>query len=85
MTTNANQNTGPRGSGGAPDSNAGLDCSLTVNAVRARHPSTLEVFNRYGLDTCCGGRLSVSDAAHAAGVDAKALCAALTDAIAAPA
>lgn len=85
MTTNANQNTTSRVSGGAPDSTSGLDCSLTVNAVRAQHPSTLEVFNRYGLDTCCGGRLSVSDAAQAAGVDAIALCAALTDAIAAAA
>ncbi|HET7614167.1 MAG TPA: DUF542 domain-containing protein [Gemmatimonadaceae bacterium] len=85
MTTNAIQNTRSRGCGAAPDSRTGLDCSLTVNAVRAQHPSTLDVFNRFGLDTCCGGRLSVSDAAQAAGVDAKALCAALTDAIAAAA
>ena len=58
-----------------------LDCSLSVNAILARYPSTLPVFNRFGLDTCCGGALSVEDAARAADVDAQALCGALTDAI----
>lgn len=58
-----------------------LDGSLSVNAVLASHPSTLRVFNRFGLDTCCGAGLSVADAARAAGVDAEALCSALADAI----
>lgn len=58
-----------------------LDCSLSVNTVLARYPSTLVVFNRFGLDTCCGGGLSVADAARAADADADALCNALTDAI----
>jgi iron-sulfur cluster repair protein YtfE (RIC family) len=58
-----------------------LDCSLSVNAILARYPSTLPVFNRFGLDTCCGGGLSVGDAAHAADVDAEVLCGALRDAI----
>jgi len=60
---------------------ASLDCSLSVNVILARYPSTLPVFNRFGLDTCCGGALSVADAARAADVDAQALCGALTDAI----
>lgn len=60
-----------------------LDCSLSVNVILARYPSTLPVFNRFGLDTCCGGGLSVADAARAADVDAAALCSALADAIAA--
>lgn len=58
-----------------------LDCSLSVNAILARYPATLHVFSRLGLDTCCGGVLSVADAARAADVDADALCGALTDAI----
>lgn len=28
---------------------------MVINQVIADYPSTLEVFNRYGLDTCCGG------------------------------
>ena len=58
-----------------------LDCSQSVNAVLARYPSTLPVFNRFGLDTCCGGSLSVVDAARAADVDKDLLCGALVDAI----
>ena len=60
-----------------------LDCSLSVNVILTIFPSTHAVFNRFGLDTCCGGALSVADAARAADVDAEALCGALTDAIAA--
>lgn len=58
-----------------------LDCSLSVNAILARYPATLPVFNRFGLDTCCGGALSVADAARAADVDGDVLCGALADAI----
>lgn len=60
-----------------------LDCSLSVNAILTTYPRTLPVFNRFGLDTCCGSALSVADAARAGGVDAEALCAALHGAIAA--
>ena len=52
-----------------------------MNAILARYPSTLPVFNRFGLDTCCGSALSVADAARAADVDAEVLCGALADAI----
>lgn len=57
-----------------------LDCSLTVNAVLAHFPSTFRVFNRFGVDTCCSGVLTVEDAARANGVDAVALCGALREA-----
>lgn len=66
---------------GARDGRPSLDCSLSVNAVLTIFPSTIPVFNRFGLDTCCGGALSVADAARAADVDAETLCSALTDAI----
>ena len=66
---------------GDPDERPRLDCSLSVNAVLTIFPSTLPVFNRFGLDMCCGGDLSVADAARAADVDAETLCSALTSAI----
>lgn len=29
--------------------------SMTLNDIAAANPRALEVFNRYGLDSCCGG------------------------------
>ena len=58
-----------------------LDCTATVNETMARWPATMAVFNRCGVDSCCGGGASVEDAARRDGVDARALCAALRDAI----
>lgn len=68
---------------GARPAHPNVDCSTSVNAVLARYPSTGPVFHRFGLDTCCGGRLSVADAARAADVDAETLCGALEEVIAA--
>ena len=82
MTNDATARARARSSG-ADDGRPSLDCSLSVNAILSMFPSTLPVFNRFGLDTCCGGALSVADAARAADVDTEALCGALTDAIAA--
>lgn len=65
---------------GAGADRSELDCSLTVNAVLAHFPSTFRVFNRFGVDTCCSGVLTVEDAARANGVDAVALCGALREA-----
>jgi iron-sulfur cluster repair protein YtfE (RIC family) len=58
-----------------------LDCSRSVNAILTTFPATLPVFNRFGLDTCCGSALSVADAARAADVDSEALCEALSEAL----
>ena len=41
-----------------------LDPSWTVNETIARHPATMAVFNRFGIDTCCGSGVAVSEAAH---------------------
>lgn len=57
-----------------------LDCSLTITAILERHPATLEVFNRFGLDSCCGGALSIEAAAKAHKIDSAVLCNALRDA-----
>lgn len=54
-----------------------LDETMSVNEVMALHPETIEVFNRFGVDTCCGGGARVRDAAHRDGADADALLEAL--------
>lgn len=54
-----------------------IDPSLSVNEVMASHPETVAVFNRFGVDTCCGGGAPIRDAAHRDGVDADALLDAL--------
>ena len=41
-----------------------LDCHWTVGQVLERYPATAAVFNRYGMDLCCGSSVSVQEAAH---------------------
>ena len=60
-----------------------LECRWSVNEVIARHPATIAVFNAHGIDTCCGGALSVEEAAYEARLDPLQLLAALEVAIAA--
>lgn len=50
-----------------------IDPTWSVNEVIARFPSTIPVFNKFGLDTCCGGGAPISDAAHRDGADLDAL------------
>jgi hypothetical protein len=64
-----------------PTTELELDCTLSVNDVIMRYPATIAVFNRFGVDTCCGGILSVEAAACANDVDREALCAQLHDAV----
>lgn len=54
-----------------------LDPSLTINDIVARHPETIAVFNRFGVDTCCGGGVSVEAAARRDGLDLDQILAAL--------
>lgn len=53
----------------------------TVNEVIRSHPATVEVFNRFGIDACCGGAAPVRAAALRDGADAAALWDALVDAV----
>ena len=62
-----------------------LDCHWSVNEVIARYPAAIAPLNAHGIDTCCGGALSVEQAARDARVDPRQLCAALDAAIAAAA
>jgi regulator of cell morphogenesis and NO signaling len=60
-----------------------IDRALTINEIVARYPQTIPVFNRFGLDTCCGGGVCVDDAARRDGLDATAVLAALDEVLAA--
>ncbi len=46
-----------------------IDSGLSVNQLIQRHPSVLPVLTEAGVDTCCGGALSLEEAASRAGVD----------------
>ncbi len=54
-----------------------LDCTRTVNETVALYPGTSAVFGSHGIDTCCGGGISVEQAAREAALDPRQLCAEL--------
>jgi len=45
----------------------------TVSDIVHRHPGALEVMKRLGVNHCCGGHLTLSEAAAAVGVPLEAL------------
>lgn len=53
-----------------------------VNDVIQSHPDTTNVFNEFGIDACCGGAVSVQDAAVRDGADPAALLSALNSVVA---
>ena len=58
-----------------------IDVRSTVNELIVRHPETIAIFNRFGIDTCCGGGEPIADAARRDGADLDALLAALRSAV----
>lgn len=54
-------------------SNATEVMQLTVNEAIRRYPATVEIFNRFGIDACCGGASLVAEAAVRDGADPAAL------------
>ena len=56
-----------------------LDPMMTINEIVARYPATIPVFNRFGMDTCCGGGVSVNEAARRDGVEVEPVMGALRD------
>ena len=60
---------------------AGTGSSLeqaSVNDVIAAWPETVTVFDRYGIDSCCGGGLSLAVVAERHGLDLRDLLQELT-------
>ncbi|HEU0078240.1 MAG TPA: DUF542 domain-containing protein [Longimicrobiaceae bacterium] len=45
----------------------------SVNEIIRLWPGTVEVFNRFGIDACCGGAVPVAEAAERDGADPEAL------------
>ena len=41
-----------------------IAADMTINEIIAEHPETLAIFNRHGIDSCCGGGLALSEAAR---------------------
>lgn len=58
-----------------------IDTSVPVDQMVARHPETVPVFNRFGLDLCCGGGAPIAEAARRDGADLDELVHALRDAL----
>jgi iron-sulfur cluster repair protein YtfE (RIC family) len=58
-----------------------FDIISTVNELVMRYPATIAVFNRFGIDSCCGGAVPIADAARRDGADVDALLAALREAM----
>ena len=59
-----------------------IDTSVSVTEMVASHPETMPVFNRFGLDTCCGGGAPIAEAARRDGAKLGDLVQALEGAIA---
>jgi len=54
-----------------------IDTAATVNDILVEHPAAVAVFNTFGIDACCGGDATLSEAARRDGADVFALIAAL--------
>jgi iron-sulfur cluster repair protein YtfE (RIC family) len=50
-----------------------FDITASVNDLLRDCPSALIALDAYGIDSCCGGDLSLSDAAREAGVSLEHL------------
>lgn len=51
--------------------------ALTVNDLLRETPAAAAVLNRLGIDTCCGGSLSLAEAAASVGLPLARLLAAI--------
>jgi regulator of cell morphogenesis and NO signaling len=59
-----------------------IDPALSVNDVLHRWPAAVTALNAFGIDTCCGGADSLTEAAAQAGVSVDDLIGAIADAAA---
>jgi iron-sulfur cluster repair protein YtfE (RIC family) len=54
-----------------------IDAGETVEGVVRRVPGAAEILGTLGIDTCCGGRLTLAQAAASAGLPVGTVLAAL--------
>ena len=50
---------------------------MIINDVIKQYPETISVFNRFNVDSCCGGGTSIEATARKDGIDLEALLDAL--------
>ena len=60
-----------------PRATSTVDPTATVNEILVKYPSTVSVFNQFGIDACCGGAASLDEAARRDGADVDRLIDAL--------
>ncbi len=60
-----------------------FDAATPVGEIVARHPNTSRVFDRAGVDFCCGGKRSLAEACRAKGIPLDLLVAELAAELAA--
>ncbi|MCM0080330.1 iron-sulfur cluster repair di-iron protein [Geomonas sp. Red32] len=53
--------------------NAGITETVTVGEIVAKDFRTAGVFEKYGIDFCCGGNIAVAKLCHEKGIDAREL------------
>jgi iron-sulfur cluster repair protein YtfE (RIC family) len=58
-----------------------IDPQQSVDELLRSHPESLSALNTLGIDLCCGGVLSLADAARANGLDLDAMLDAIRAAI----
>ena len=56
-----------------------LDITITINELLRLMPESAAAIGRLGVDTCCGGSLTLTEAATSAGVPLAALLSAVLD------
>ena len=54
---------------------------MTINDVIKKYPQTIAVFNKFRVDSCCGGGQAIEKTAMADGVDIEGLLQALNETI----
>jgi iron-sulfur cluster repair protein YtfE (RIC family) len=54
-----------------------IDSAETVEDAARRSPHAAEILRGFGIDTCCGGRLTLSQAAASAGIAVETVLEAL--------
>jgi regulator of cell morphogenesis and NO signaling len=59
---------------------AEINADMTINEIITMYPETVSIFNRHGIDSCCGGALPLAEVARKHRLDFIALLAELEQA-----